>query len=317
VPYAIDRYVRATGDEDFLWQCGAEVFFETARFWASRVARDEKGKYAILDAMGPDEFHVHVDNDAYTNYLAHWNLLAAADLYHDDAFPEDRREALTAKLDLRPEEPATWREIAANLVLPCDEQTGFVNQCDGFADRPDVSPDILRTSRRVPITDLIGAGMVIESQVLKQAEVVILQYLLEDRFDRASREFNFDYYEPRTSHDSSLSVSAHALAAARLGRIDQAYEYFRRAAWLDLDDLAGNTGDGLHTANMGGVWLAIAFGFAGLNIDGDRPTVEPSLPDAWKRLRFHIVHRGRRYTIECGPRGARAECQSRSPSGRG
>jgi kojibiose phosphorylase len=152
----------------------------------------------------------------------------------------------------------------------------------------------------VPITDLLGAGLVIDAQVLKQAEVVIMQCLLADRFDQRSREVNFDYYEPRTSHDSSLSVSAHAWAAARLGRASQAYDFVRRAALLDLHDLAGNTADGLHTANMGGVWLAIAFGFAGLNLDGDAPTVSPCLPQNWERLRFRIHHRGHRYTIDCG-----------------
>ena len=301
VPYAIEKYVRATGDQDWLWDCGAEIYFETARFWASRVTRNDEGKYDITDAMGPDEFHVHVDNDAYTNYLARWNLLAAADLHDNAAFPKAKRDALVAKLDLGSEEPEAWRKIAANLVLLYDEKTGLVNQSGGFTDLPDVSPDVLQLPRRVPITDVIGAGPATEYQVLKQAEVVIMQYLLEGQFDRRSREVNFDYYEPRTSHDSSLSVSAHALAAARLGRIEQAYEYFRRAAYLDLDDLAGNTGDGLHSANMGGVWLAVAFGFAGLNIDDDKPTVRPRLPVAWKHLRFPITHRGKRYTITCGP----------------
>jgi len=307
VPYAIDQYLKATGDEAFLWDYAAEIFFETARFWASRVSRNDAGRADILDTMGPDEFHIHVHNDAYTNYLARWNLLAAADLYDNSAFPKAARQALIARLALTPDEPGTWREVAANLTLPHDEKTGLVNQSAGFTDRADVSPDILRMPRRVPIIDVIGPELTVEAQVLKQAEVVILQYLLENYFDKRSREVNFDYYEPRTSHDSSLSVSAHALAAARLGRIEQACDYLHRALYLDLDDLVGTTADGLHTANTGGVWLSLVFGFAGLSIEGDRPTATPRLPAAWRRLRFTLTHHGQRYTIDCTCDGARIE----------
>lgn len=299
VPFAIDQYVRITGDEAFLWNAGAEIFFETARFWASRVTRNKQGQYEILDGMGPDEFHIHVDNDAFTNYLAHWNLTAAADLYDNPAFPRDQREVVIARIKLRPDEVVQWREVADGLVLAEDKETGLIEQHTGFFDRPDVSPDIMALDRRGAITDLIGPGIVIEGQVLKQAEVVILQALFEDQFDKKSREVNFDYYAPRTSHDSSLSVSAHAWAAARIGRTEQAYDYFRRALHLDLDDSCGNTADGLHTANMGGVWLALVYGFAGLNLDGDQPTAAPQLPTAWKRLTFNIIHRNQRYSIDC------------------
>jgi len=299
VPFAIDQYVRITGDEAFLWNAGAEIFFETARFWASRVTRNKQGQYEILDGMGPDEFHIHVDNDAFTNYLAHWNLTAAADLYDNPAFPGDQREVVIARIKLQPDEVTQWREVADGLVLAEDKETGLIEQHKGFFDRPDVSPDVLALDRRGAITDLIGPGIVIEGQVLKQAEVVILQALLEDQFDKKSREVNFDYYAPRTSHDSSLSVSAHALAAARIGRTEQAYDYFRRALHLDLDDSCGNTADGLHTANMGGVWLALVYGFAGLKLDGDQPTAAPQLPANWKNLKFSIIHRNQRYSVEC------------------
>ena len=307
VPFAIDQYVRSTGDDAFRWNAGAEVFFETARFWASRVTRNKRGQYEILDGMGPDEFHIHVDNDAYTNHLAHWNLTAAADLYDNPAFPEDKRKVVIERITLQPDEATRWREVANGLVRAEDKETGLIEQHAGFLDRPDVSPDVMALDRRGAITDLIGPGIVIEGQVLKQAEVVILQTLLEDRFDKKSREVNFDYYAPRTSHDSSLSVSVHAWAAARIDRTEQAYDYFRRALNLDLDDSCGNTGDGLHIANMGGVWLALAFGFAGLNLDGDEPTATPQLPAAWKHLRFSIIHRGKRYRIDCTPETATIE----------
>lgn len=307
VPYAIDRYVHATGDVEFLRQRGAEIIFETARFWVSRVTTRDDGRAAIRDVMGPDEFHIHVDNDAYTNYLAHWNLLAAADLWDDPRLSRDRRDALAARLDLDADEVRGWRDVADALVLPYDAASGFIEQSDGFTARPDVGLDALRVPRRGSITELIGPGLCIEGQVLKQAEVVVMQCLLPDRFDRRSREVNFDYYEPRTSHDSSLSVSAHAWAAAALGRAEQAYAYFRRAAFLDLDDLAGNTDAGLHTANMGGVWLAVAFGFAGIAADGDNLVSQPCLPPAWKGLRIRCMHRGRRRVVVCDRTGARIE----------
>jgi len=309
VPFAIDQYVRMTGDEEFLWEHGAEVFFETARFWASRVSRNSEGKFDVRDAMGPDEYHIHVDNDAFTNYLARWNLQAAADLWDNAGFPKNKRKDLAAQLGLDADEVAAWREIAKNIVLLYDDQTGLINQHAGFFDRPQISPDILRVTRSTPITEIIGAGLAIEGQVIKQAEVVLLQTLLEDQFSRQSREANFKYYEPRTSHDSSLSVSAHAWAAATLDRIDQAQSYFRRAAYLDLNDLAGNTADGLHTANMGGVWLAVAFGFAGLNVKGEVPAAVPALPNNWKHLKMNISFRGKKYVVECSNDRATVEAK--------
>jgi kojibiose phosphorylase len=307
VPYAIDQYVRITGDKAFLWEQGAEIFFETARFWSSRVTRTRDGSYEIRDSLGPDEFHVHVDDDAFTNYLAQWNLEAAANLCDDAEFPKDKKNEIFDRIDLQPEEPEGWREIARNLVLLEDEQIGLIQQHNGFFERPEVSRDIMSLPRRVPITDIIGAGMAIESQVLKQAEVVIMQTMLEGRFSRESREVNFDYYEPRTSHDSSLSVSAHAWAAARLDRIDQACAYLRRALYLDLNDLAGNTADGLHTANMGGVWLTIALGLAGLELKEGAPIATPQLPAGWKGMRLRVAHGGRKYVIDCRPNQATVE----------
>lgn len=309
VPFAIDQYVRATGDEAFLWDRGAEIFFETARFWAARVTRNRDGKFEIRDAMGPDEFHVHVDNDAFTNYLARWNLLAAADLWDRGGLPWNRRKDVAARLGLEADEVASWREIAGGLVLLCGEETGLIGQHTGFFDRPDVSPDILRITRNTSITEIIGPEMVIEGQVVKQAEVVLLQAMLEDQFSRESRQVNFDYYEPRTCHDSSLSVSAHAWAAARLDRIEQAYSYFRRAAYLDLNDLAGNTADGLHAANMGGVWLTVALGFAGLDLKGDAPTATPALPSSWRHLRMNITFRGKKYVADCNRDRATVEAR--------
>lgn len=306
VPFAIDYYVKATGDRHILWEFGAEILLETARFWASKVTPTRDGTFVIRDVMGPDEFHIHVDNDAMTNYLAKWNLLAAADLYESDAFSNDRhwRKALKKRIGLRPKEPQKWREIGENLYLPLDVETGLIEEHDGFFDRPDISPDIFRLDRRGPITDIMGPRLAVEGQVLKQAEVVLLQAMMPKQFDQSSKEANFDYYEPRTSHDSSLSASAHAWAAARLDRLDVAYDYLKRAMNIDLDDLCGNTAHGLHIANMGGIWLAIAFGFAGLDIDGPKPLVSPRLPETWTRLRFPIQHRGRHYTIECTHEGA-------------
>lgn len=299
VPFAIDLYVRAAGDGAFLWDRGAEIIFETARFWASRVTRNREGKFEIRDAMGPDEFHVHVDNDAFTNYMARWNLLAAADLWEHPGFPARKRKRLADRLRLKAEEVAAWRDIGGNMVLLYDEKTGLIEQHAGFFSRPEVSQAILRIVRDRSITEVIGAEMVVAGQVLKQAEVVLLQALLEDQFTRESRQANFDYYEPRTSHESSLSVSAHAWAAARLNRSEQAYDFFRRAVYLDLNDLAGNTADGLHTANMGGVWLTVALGFAGLDFKGDTLTAAPALPGNWLRLGLSVTFRGRRYRIEC------------------
>lgn len=300
VPYAVNTYVQATGDREYLWTYGAEIVFETARFWTTRVTPNAAGGYEIRDALGPDEFHVHVNNDMFTNMMARAALRYAAELYDDAEVPVSLKQFVIDRIRLNRDEPVHWREVAEKLTMLIDSETGFVHQHEGFTDRPDLAPELFALEHRRPLSEIIGADVCVQGQALKQAEVVALLHLLPDEFDRKAMEINFDYYEPRTTHDSSLSFSSHSLAASLMGRIETAYDYLKRSIFLDLDDLAGNTAHGLHTANMGGMWQAIVFGLAGLEFDGDSPTINPRLPAEWKSLRFAIRHRGRGYTITCG-----------------
>ncbi len=307
VVYAVNTYAEATGDWDYVWSRGAEMAFETARFWMDRVTPNAAGGFDIRDALGPDEFHIHVDNDMFNNMLARWALRRAVMWYGDARFPEEKKQALIDRLELKSNEPAHWRDVAEMLTILHDPETGFMEQHEGFLARPEIAPELFDLERRGPLSHIIGPDVCVEGQALKQAEVVCLLHLMPEEFDRRSMDVNFDYYAPRTTHDSSLSVSSHSLAAAFMERIDTAYEYLQRSIFLDLDDLAGNTDAGLHTANMGGMWQAIVFGLAGLTIDGNTPRVRPRLPSAWKNISFRIRHRGQCYLVTCDAEGGRIQ----------
>jgi kojibiose phosphorylase len=302
VVYAIFQYWQLTGDDAFMVGPGAQIIFETARYWESRVEpnRPAPGQYSISDVIGPDEYHDHVDNNAYTNVMVRWHLRKAIGLL-DWLAEQDaaRAEELAALLELTPERLARWEEIAANLVLHRDEETGLIEQFDGFFELKEVEwpAYLVRTRSMQALLGIEGAN---EHQVLKQPDVLLLQVLLPDEYSLEELRVNWDYYAPRTDHTygSSLGPSIHAWAACRLGDPEEAYAHFMRAALADIDDVRGNARDGIHAASSGGLWQALAFGFAGLRVQGDTYTVQPHLPSHWKRLAFQFMLRGETHTVD-------------------
>ncbi len=271
VAYGAWHYYATSGDEEFWLRYGLELVVETARFWQSRVERDEENeRWLIRRVMGPDENQKMVDNNAYTNYMAAWNLrVAAEEVAKWQKHPEGRKPL--SALGVTAKERAAWERTAAEMYLP-QEPSGLIAQQDGFlevASRPD-------------------AG-----QPLKQADVLMLFRLFPDRFPEEVQQANWDFYEPLTAHGSSLSPSVHACVAARLGRMEQALEYFRTSVAMDLADVNGNTADGLHAASLGGAWLAAVQGFGGFWLDETGGVVlRPQLPPAWRRLRYRVKVRG-------------------------
>jgi len=302
VVYAAWRYVRATGDEAYRRKQLLPLAILTARFWASRVWWNRhKGRYEIHDVIGPDEYHEHVRNNAYTNFLAAWNLRLAADEVNR-AQAAGSGVRVLRRLDVTDAELGRWREIANGIFLPVLADQGLWEQFEGFLNLRSADPATL-SSRKSRLKEKARMRRLARAQVLKQPDVLMLMALFPDKFDRAVRRRNWDYYEPKTTHDSSLSPSVHCLVAADIGLCGKAFEYFRATARIDLDDSMGNTDAGLHFAAIGGTWQAVVKGFLGLRLEGEKPTVNPKLPRQWKSLTMPLRHRDRRYDIQASRAG--------------
>lgn len=304
VAYGVWRYWRATGDDAFILDAGAEILLETARFWASRGRFEDDGRFHIRRVIGPDEYHEDVDDNAYTNGMAAWNLQCAAYVAGLLArrWP-DRWDELRRRIGLEPHEPAEWRRMARAIYLPIDPRTGLIEQFQGFFGLEEI--DLAEFEPRTASIDVIlGRERTRRSQVLKQPDVLMLIALLWDRFPPHVREANFRFYDQRTAHGSSLSPSIHALLAARLGDLTAAERYFRQAAEIDLADNMGNAAGGVHTGALGGLWQAVVCGFAGTRFVGGRPSFDPRLPAGWRALRFRVRWRGVTYRVAIEAGGA-------------
>lgn len=304
IAYAIMQYWSATGDDLFMRDYGAEMILEGARFWADRVEpeTDEAGRtmYAIRDVIGPDEYHEHVDNNSFTNYMCRRHLQTALEVYEwlRVNYPAIAVE-LAHALQLSPEDFDYWREIIAGIVFLHDPVTGLIDQFEGFFQRRRVEPDLFRMADR-SLQVILGIEGANEHQVLKQADVIMLLCLFRDVFDHATWQVNWDTYMPITDHryGSSLGPSFHAWAACEVGLPEEAYAHFMLAARADLRNPRGNAEDGIHAASTGGVWQATVFGFAGLRFDDGRWQVRPRLPAHWRRLAFNYVFHGRPYKVD-------------------
>jgi len=311
VCYAIWQYWQATGDDDFMAHRGAEIFLDVARFWASRAEwNGETGCYEFTDVIGPDEYHDHVDNNAYTNALARWQLSTALKLldWLEGRYPTKAAE-LRRSLELDESELTRWREVAEKIYWKQDESNGLIEQFEGYFQRRQIDLQALEP-RTQSIQSLLGIEGANEANILKQPDVVMLAYLLPELFDEKTLRVNYEYYNARTDHTfgSSLGPAIHAIIACRVGKPDEAYEHFMRAALADLEDVRGNAHDGIHAASAGGIWQAIVFGFGGLRFEPDGPKTYPCLPRHWRRLVFRIRYRGQPYEFDlCNPQTGVAE----------
>jgi kojibiose phosphorylase len=293
IGYAVWQYWKATNDTHFVIQAGAEMLCEIARFWASRVVEGEDGHFHIQNVIGPDEYHETVNDNAYTNCMAQrvlqWGVEAAKwfRIHHLEQW-----SALSDKIGLGEEEIAVWSRVAENLVDNFDSGTGIFEQHRGYFDLEPA--DLQRYGPRTQTMDVIlGWHNLVKTQITKQADVVMLLMLLGDRYPRHVWEANYRFYEARTSHDSSLSASVHALMAARLGDLTDAERYFRKAANIDLDFEHGVTAaGGVHIAALGGMWQALVFGFGGVMVTDEGLSFEPHVPKRWGPVRIPLQWRG-------------------------
>jgi trehalose/maltose hydrolase-like predicted phosphorylase len=289
VAWAASCYLDWTGDEHFSAGPAHELFSETARYWASRIRYGNDGKAHIFGVIGPDEYHGPVDDNAFTNVLARWNLRRAAELPRIDAGERSR-----------------WLELADALVDGYDRGSGIYEQFAGFHGLEPLVIEEVAPRRPIAADVLLGAERTAGAQVLKQADVLMLHHLLPDEVEPHSLVPNLDFYEPRTAHGSSLSPAVHASLLARAGRYRRALEALRVAARLDLDDLTASTAGGLHLATMGGLWQAVAFGFAGIRPHGDRLVLDPRLPPEWRALELSLRLHGRHVRVRIDHDGVHA-----------
>jgi trehalose/maltose hydrolase-like predicted phosphorylase len=305
VAYGIWIYYTATGDGAFLRDGGAEVILECARFlYDYSYWKPGKDRYELLDVTGADEYHERVNNDAYTNVMTKRALEAAFEALGvmKAHYPEEY-ELLSVKLNLREELPYLEDMLGKLYVPEPDPQTGLIEQFDGYFSREDVTPEELRRRELKP-NEYWGSpvGLAVETQVIKQADVVLLMSLLGDKYTPEQKAANWNYYEPRTEHGSSLSICAYALLAAQCGMTDWAYRFFRRAAELDLrGDYKLFLGPlyigGTHPAANGGSWMVAVRGFAGLIPGADGISLSPKLPKHWRSLSFTVCWHGQRFNV--------------------
>jgi len=282
VAWAAAHYAAWTGDTGFLTGAGRDLVLETARYWASRIRLDPARRGHLDHLMGPDEYHQLVDDNAYTNMMARWNLRRGA-------------EVLT-RTNGDPKEAETWRALADCLVDGWDSERGLYEQFTGYFD---LEPLVMNEIGPPPLAvDMVlGSERVARTQLIKQADVLMLYHLLPGDVVPNSLATSLAFYEPRTAHGSSLSPAISAALFARAGDPDRALELFRLAARLDMDDLTGTTAGGLHLATMGGVWQALAYGFLGLRAQDGFLSIDPSLPEEWSALELRFRFHGRRVNV--------------------
>ena len=294
VAYGVSHYYEATGDKDFMLKCGLEMMLETARFWASRVAYNKRARvFEIKNVIGPDEFHEKVDNSVFTNEMARWNLKRAVELYEIFARKSPRKiTALAKKICLRSNELGSWSKIAGNIAhLPVNSK-GIIEEFEGYFKKKDIVPKKLDHFFMPAFPADISIKDVGETTLVKQADVVMLLYLLPEYFGDEEKKRNYLYYVKRTLHKSSLSPSIYSIMASEVGDRARAYMYFLFSLYADLKNTHGNTKEGIHAASLGGTWQALVMGFAGFSVIDGMPAFEPRLPGHWRRVEFGLKWKG-------------------------
>jgi maltose phosphorylase len=298
IAYAIHNYIRYTGDESYLADYGLEVLIGISRFWKQRVNwSSEKNKFVMLGVTGPNEYENNINNNWYTNILATWCLKYTIE--SADAVEKSNPEAykkLLQKLDFNHQEFADWQHIIDNMYYPEDAEKGIFLQQDGYLDKEQILVKDLPKSER-PINQKWSWDRILRSCFIKQADVLQGIYFFEEDYDLATIKRNFDFYEPRTVHESSLSPCVHSILAAKLNDENRAYEFYLRTARLDLNDYNNDTEDGLHITSMAGTWMSVVEGFAGMRVRDGKLHFNPFLPSKWESFAFKINFRGANLTV--------------------
>ena len=304
IAYAVSTYVAATGDQEFMARDGIDILVQTARMWADlgfwRGVDDET--FHIYGVTGPDEYTTVVNDNLYTNVMARFNLRRSVEAVRElaEQRPDDH-DRMVARLGLRPEEVAEWERVAEAIAIPYDENLG-INPQDADFHRREVWDLASTPADKRPLLLHYHPLVIYRFQVLKQADVVLAMFLQDEHFSPELTRRNFEYYDPITTGDSSLSAVVQAIVAAEVGYHELALTYFHAALFVDLADLHGNTSEGVHVASAAGTWNVLASGFGGMRDRHDgEPDLDPRLPDGWTGLTFRMTIRGTRARITVRP----------------
>lgn len=294
IAYAVFNYIRHTGDENYMADYGLEVLIGISRFWSQRASfSDNLKKYVILGVTGPNEYENNVNNNWYTNLLAVWTLSYTRENIEllEKKNPE-KLKAVFRKINfLEDEEIPRWSDLITNMHMPFHEKLNVFLQHDGFLDKHIIPAEHIPAHER-PINQHWSWDRILRSCYIKQADVLQGLYIFEEQFDSETIKRNFDFYEPLTVHESSLSACIHSIIASRLGNIKKAYELYLHTSRLDLDDYNNEVADGLHITSMAGTWLAIVEGFGGMRIINDKIHFNPLIPEKWVSYSFKVRFRG-------------------------
>ena len=291
---AIKVYTEYTGDTSYLYQKGIDVLVETSRYWVSRVTfNSKKNIYMILGVTGPNEYENNVNNNWYTNRMVKWSLQYTADtLENMEKADKKLYQEAVDRLRLTEDEVDSFRKISQNMYLPEDKELGIFLQQDGYLDKEQTLVSDLKPED-LPLNQNWSWDRILRSCYIKQADVLQGLWFLNEEYPLDVKKRNFEFYEPRTVHESSLSPCVHAILAAEIGLEDKAYEFYLRTSRLDLDNYNNDTDDGLHITSMAGTWMSIVHGFGGMRIKNGELYLAPFIPECWEEYSFRLVFRGR------------------------
>jgi maltose phosphorylase len=294
IAYAIFNYVNYTGDKEYLAPCGFEVLLAISRFWSQRVNwSEEKQNFVMLGVTGPNEYENNVNNNFHTNYMAVWTLKYTLEVidFLKKEFPFLFDELMKKWKFNELSETTRWHEIIEKMYFPFDEKNKLYLQQDGFKDK-ELIPVSELPLKNLPINQKWSWDRILRSCYIKQADTMQSMFWFENDFQEKDLKRHFDFYEPLTVHESSLSPCVHSILAAKIGYEEKSYEMYLRTARLDLDDYNNDTDDGLHITSMGGTWMAFVIGFGGVRVKDNRLIFHPFLPKKWESWSFRINFRG-------------------------
>ncbi|QSF43659.1 glycoside hydrolase family 65 protein [Paenibacillus tianjinensis] len=293
VSYGIWHYVKNTDDKEFLYSKGAEMLIQISRFYATRGQWGARsGQFGYFGVMGPDEFQLMVNNNCYINLMAKklfdYTLETVA---HMQAAVPEAFVQLAAKTALHEDELADWRSKAEHMRIPLDQDSGVYEEHDGFFDMPHIDIHSIPVTE-FPLYSNWSYDRLYRYDMIKQPDVLMFMFLYNGQFSKEAKRANYEYYEPRCIHESSLSPSIHSILASEIGKPEEAYHFFEFATRLDLDNYNRNTREGLHTTSIAAAWMNIVYGFGGMRSDGDRLSFQPSLPERWTSYSFQVLYEG-------------------------
>ncbi len=308
IAFAIYNYHRFTNDYSYIPEKGLEVLIGIARFWQQRATfSSNKNKFMILGVTGPNEYENNINNNWYTNYIAKWCIeyaLENIETVKIDHISDYIR--IKEKTNFTEEELSTWKNVADNMYFPYSEKHDVYLQQDGFLDKELITVADLDKSQR-PINQKWSWDRILRSPYIKQADTLQGFYMFEDRFSTKELERHFDFYEPFTVHESSLSPCVHSIQAAKLDRMDQAYTFYLRTSRLDLDDYNHEVEEGLHITSMAGTWMSIVEGFGGMRIVNNTLSFSPKIPKGWQSYSFKVNFRNHVITVKVAQNGTHFE----------